>query len=164
MGLVKKAGGSKVPAGEKLRFRINKAVEDEGDHGPQVRLDLEVLGGEYGGAEMREWCKVGEDEETGEQYVADGGKLYNVAMACFEGNAKFLDSIESIEDLADALEGKSFISITKSRGKNGDFVGITWDMVYPVQAASKGKAAQRVNDEDLDDLPFGDEDDPGVPF
>lgn len=160
MGLVKKAGGSKVPAGEKLRFRINRAVEDEGDHGPQVRLDLEVLGGEHSGAEMREWCKVGEDEETGEQYVADGGKLFNIAMACFEGNAKFLDSIESIEDLADALEGKSFVSITKPRGKSGDYTGITWDMIYTDQAAAKKKPPKQQNDEDFDDLDFGDDDSP----
>lgn len=161
MGLVKKAGGSKVPAGEKLRFRINRAVEDEGDHGPQVRLDLEVIGGEYGGAEIREWCKVGEDEETGEQYVADGGKLYNVAIACFEGDAKFLDSIESIEDLADALEGKTFISITKSRGKSGDYTGVTWDMVYVDQKASKKNPPKQQDvEEDFDDLPFGGDDPP----
>jgi hypothetical protein len=146
MGLVKRAGGSKVPAGEKLRFRINRAVEDEGDHGAQVRLDLEVLSGEYSGAEMREWCKVGEDEESSEQYVADGGKLFNVAMACFEGNATFLDSLESIEDLADALVGKSFVSITKTRGKNGDYAGITGDMVYV--------DAERKHDEDFDNIPF----------
>lgn len=153
MGLVKRSGGSKVPAGEKLRFRINRAVEDEGDHGPQVRLDLEVLGGEHKGEEIREWAKVGLDEETGEQYVADGGKLFNVAMACFEGNAKFLDSIESIEDLADALVGKSFASITKSRGKSGDYTGITWDMIYVDQVAAK-KTAEQANDEDFDNIPF----------
>jgi hypothetical protein len=160
MGLVRRAGGSNVPAGEKLRFRINKAVEDEGDHGPQVRLDLEALGGEYGGAEMREWCKIGEDEETGEQYIADGGKLFNVAMACFEGNAKFLDSMESIEDLADALVDKRFVSITKARGKSGDYTGITWDMVYVDQKTSKKPLKQQNDEEDFDDLSFGDSDPP----
>jgi hypothetical protein len=156
MGLVRKAGGgSKVPAGEKLRFRINRAVEDEGDHGPQVRLDLEVLSGEYRGEELREWCKVAVDEETDEQYVADGGKLYNVALACFEGNAKFLNSLASIDDLAEALVGKSFVSITKPRGKSGDYTGITWDMIYVDQTAAK-KAAKQANDEDVDDLAFGD--------
>jgi hypothetical protein len=156
MGLVRKAGGgSKVPPGEKLRFVINKALEDEGDHGPQVRLDLGVLGGKYRGEELREWCKVALDEDTGEQYVADGGKLYNVALACFEGNAKFLDSLGSIDELAEALEGKSFVSITKPRGNTGQYVGITWDMVYVDQDAAKKTAAQ-ANDEDLDDLAFGD--------
>ena len=105
MGLVKKAGGSKVPAGEKLRFRINRAVEDE-------------------------------------------------------GNAKLLDSLESIEDLVDALVGKSFVSITKPRGKSGDYTGITWDMVYVDQQASKKKPPAQQNDEDFDDLPFGDDDPP----
>jgi hypothetical protein len=155
VGLVKRARGTKIPAGEKLRFKILKAVEDEWDHGPQVRLDLEVLGGEYSGAEMREWCKVGEDEEIGEQYIADGGKLFNVAMACFEGNAKFLDSTESNEDLVDSLDSKRFVYITKARGKNGDYTGITWDMIYVDLSAAK-KAAKQANDKDLDDVAFGD--------
>jgi hypothetical protein len=118
LGLVKRAGGTKIPAGEKLRFKILKAVEDEGDHGPQIRL-------------------------------------FNVAMACFEGNAKFLDSMESIEDLADALDSKSFVSITKARGKNGDYTGITGAMIYVDQTAAK-KAAKQANDENLDDVAFGD--------
>jgi hypothetical protein len=63
--------------------------------------------------------------------------------------------MESIEDLADALDSKSFVSITKARGKNGDYTGITWDMIYVDQTAAK-KAAKQANDENLDDVAFGD--------
>lgn len=149
MGLVKRAGGTQIPAGEKLRFKIMKAVEDEGDHGPQAKLSLEVLDGEHAGTELLEWCKVAVDEEAEEQYVADGGKLFNVAMACFDGQMKVIDSFDTIAELLDALEGRTFVSITKPRGETGKYVGITWDMVY-----TDPKAGAEDPEEDFDDIPF----------
>jgi hypothetical protein len=148
MGLVRRAGGgAKIPPGEKLRFRIGTAQEDEGDHGPQARLELEVLNkGPYEGVEFWEWCKIALDEDTDEQYVAEGGKLFNVAMACFDGQVKVIDSFTTIPELLDALEGRTFVSITKSRGKNGDYIGITWDMVYTDTEAKE--------EEGFNDLPF----------
>ena len=130
MGLVRKAGGgSQVPAGEKLRFGIVSAEADEGDHGPQAKLKLKVLDGQYKGEELFEWCKIGQDEDTGEEYVADGGKLYNVAVSALR-DPKRLDVFGSVDDLLAGLVGRSFVSITKMRGSVGKYVGITWDMVY----------------------------------
>jgi hypothetical protein len=151
MGLIKRAGGSPIPPGEKLRFRITKAVEDEGDHGPQVKFTLEVLDPQYAGNELFEWAKVAEDDE-GDQYVADGGKLYNIAMACF-GDLKTVDSFDSIAKLAKALEGKTFVSITKKRGEK--YVGCTWDMIYPDPQAKKLATVPETEDEDdFNDIPF----------
>jgi hypothetical protein len=130
MGIVKKSSGPDILAGEKLRFSILDAEEVTGEHGPQVQFSLRVLDGAYRGEEIREWAKIGEDEDSGEQYIAEGGKLFNITLAAFGGDTKKIDSFDSIADVLEALVGKSFVSITKSRGKNGDFVGITWDMVY----------------------------------
>lgn len=145
MGLVKKAGGSQIPVGEKLRFEIVSAEADEGDHGPQAKLRLKALDGQYAGEEIFEWCKVGQDEETGEEYVADGGKLYNIAVAAFR-DPKVLDKLDSIDDLLELLVEKSFVSITKPRGSSGKYVGITWDMVYVDTEAEE--------DEDFSNIPF----------
>jgi hypothetical protein len=71
------------------------------------------------------------DEPEDELMIADGGKLFNICMAAFDGQVKVIDSFDTITDLLDALVGRSFVSITKKRGKNGDYVGITWDMIYP---------------------------------
>jgi hypothetical protein len=146
MGLVKRAGGAQIPPGEKLRFRIGKAVEDEGDHGPQVKFSLKVLGGNYHGVELFEWAKVAVDEETEDEYVADGGKLYNIAIAAFDGDVDTIDSFDSIGDLAEALEGKSFVSITKFRGKNDAYIGVTWDMIYTDPEAQ--------NEAEIEEVPF----------
>jgi hypothetical protein len=129
VGLVRKMGGSQVPAGEKLRFGIVSAEADEGDHGLQAKLKLKVLDGQYKGEELFEWCKIGQDDTTGEEYVADGGKLYNVAVSALR-DPKRLDTFDSVDDLLVGLVGRSFVSITKMRGSAGKYVGITWDMVY----------------------------------
>ena len=105
------------------------AEANEGDLGPQGKLRLKVLGGQYKGKKRFEWCKIGQDEDTGEEYVADGGKLFNVATAAFR-DPKKLEAFDGIDSLLEALVGKSFISITKPRGSSGQYVGITWDMVY----------------------------------
>ncbi len=146
MGLVRKAGGgSQIPAGEKLRFGIVSAEPDEGDHGPQAKFRLKVLEGQYKGEELLDWAKVGLDETTGEEYIADGGKLFNIAACAFK-DPKKLDSFDSIDDLIEGLVGKSFVSITKTRGSAGKYVGITWDMVYV--------DAEAEEDEDFSKIPF----------
>ncbi len=146
MGLVRKAGGgSQIPAGEKLRFGIVSAEPDEGDHGSQVKFKLKVLEGPYKNEEIFEWAKVGQDETTGVEYVADGGKLFNIAACAFR-DPKKLDSFYSVDDLVEGLVGRSFVSITKTRGSAGKYVGITWDMVYVDTEAEEA--------EDFSKIPF----------
>src|SRR4051794_17273847 len=71
------------------------------------------------------------DELEEEAKVGETGKLMNIAMASFCGDLEAIDSPGSIEELLSALEGKTFVSITKVRGEGGKYPGITWDMVYP---------------------------------
>jgi hypothetical protein len=162
MGLVRKAGGgSQVPAGEKLRFGIVSAEPDEGDHGPQVKFKLKVLEGPYRGEEITEWAKVGQDEATGQEYVADGGKLYNIAV-CVLNDPKKLDSFDSVDDLAEGLVGGSFVSITKPRGSAGKYVGITWDMVYVDRKTSGRTPEEDLTEQDIAEMNYAipsDEDD-----
>jgi hypothetical protein len=142
MGLIRQAGGTKVPAGEKLRFKILKAVEDEGVHGPQVKLTLEVLDQKFASTELHTWAKIAVDEETGERYIADGGKLFNILMAALHGNTELINSFESLEDLLGALEGRTFVSITRARGEAGKYTDITGDMIFVDSEA------------DFEDIPF----------
>jgi hypothetical protein len=176
MGLVKRSGGggSKIPSAEKIKCLIEKAIEDEGDYGPQGQLNLRVVGGEYDGEQLTEWCKLAQPrlnrvkalreegladkaiakslqksgfefkkiDEPEEPGVADGGKLFNICMAAFDGNVEAIDSFKSVSDFLKALEGRTFISITKKRGKSGDYVGITWDQIFTDP------------DADFDDIPF----------
>ncbi len=68
-----------------------------------------------------------------------------MATAAFR-DPKKLEAFESIDSLLEALVGKSFASITKPRGSSGQYVGITWDMVYVDTEAE--------TEEDLDGIPF----------
>jgi hypothetical protein len=177
MGLIaqRSEGGSQVPPGEKIRFGIKSVVEDWGQHGPQAKFELKVLGGEHEGATIFDWASLAQprldfvkalrnkdytdekiaeilrergfefediDEPEDDVKVGDTGKLMNILMATFDGDVEAIDSFESIAELLEALEGRSFVSITKRRGKSGDYVGITWDQVYTDP------------DADFDDIPF----------
>jgi hypothetical protein len=184
MGLItqRSEGGTKIPPGEKLRLGIEKAVEDEGIHGPQAKLTLKVLGGKYKGETLVDWSKLSQprldfvkalrgkdyseekiaeilrergfefnriDEPEEELGLSEGGKLYNTCMAAFEGDVDTINSYESIEDLLAALEGRSFVSITKARGADGKYTGITWDMIYV-----DNEASDRDSEEDFENIPF----------
>jgi hypothetical protein len=200
MGLIKRSGGgTKIPPGEKLRFKIEKAAEDEGDYGPQAQFSLKVLGGKYAGEQLLEWGKLAQPrlnrvqkmreeglddkaiakslkksglgfkkkiDEPEVPGVADGGKVYNIGMAAFHGDVGTIDSFESVPALLEALEGRTFVSITKPRGKSGEYAGVTWDQVYPdLEASGKEPAPPSPSGpldsgEDFDDLPFGDDPEP----
>jgi hypothetical protein len=189
MGLItqRNEGGAKIPPGEKLRFGIVSAVEDEGTHGPQAKLTLEVLSpGKYKGETILDWSKLSQprtdfvknlrnkdySDETIAQIltergfdfndigepetalgVAWGGKLYNICMAAFHGDADTIDAYGSIDELLAALEGKSFVSITKARGADGKYTGITWDQVF-VDTESSEAVGEGPDEEDFEDAPF----------
>jgi hypothetical protein len=178
MGLItqrSKDGGTDVPPGERLRFGIKKAVEDWGDHGPQVRMNLEILDGEYKGETITDWSSLAQprtdfvkalrnkdysdekiaeilrnegydfeevDEPEDEVKIGETGKLMNILMAAFDGNVEAIDSAPSIPALLEVLEDRSFVSITKKRGKDKKYTGITWDQIYTDPEA------------EFDDIPF----------
>ncbi len=96
------------------------------------------------------------DEPEEQLGLAEGGKMFNIAMAAFRGDRKAIDAFESIEDLFDALPGRTFVSITKARGKDDKYVGITWDMVYVDQDTdAEDNEVPPENEEDFNDIPFG---------
>ena len=187
MGLItqRSESGTKIPPGEKLRFGIVTAVEDEGIHGPQAKLSLEVLSGKYKGETLLDWSKLSQprtdfvrnlrnkdysdekiaeilrergfefnriDEPEEELGLSEGGKLYNICVAAFHGDVDTINSFSSIDDLLRALEGKSFVSISKARGADGKYTGITWDQIYVDTGAEE--ASVEDPEEDFDDIPF----------
>jgi hypothetical protein len=184
MGLItqRAESGGKIPPGEKLRFGIRSAVEDWGIHGPQAKMTLEILDGEYKGTTTIDWSKLAQprldfvralrnkdytdnkiaeilqergfefediDEEEEELMVANGGKLYNICIAAFDGDMEAINSFATIGELLEGLKGKSFVSITKSRGADGKYTGITWDMIY-----TDPKAGAEDPEEGFEDIPF----------
>jgi len=188
MGLItqKNEGGTQIPAGERLRSRINSAKEEWGMHCPQAEMTLEVLEGPYKGQTFPDWSKLAQprldfvkalrdkgyeddkiaqilkqrgfrfrqiDEEEPNLAVSNGGKLFNICMAAFDGDMEAVDSFESVDALLDALEGRSFISITKTRGKEGKYTGITWDMIYP-DSTSEDSNPEVSKTTDPEDMPF----------
>ena len=82
------------------------------------------------------------DEYEEEMGVADGGKLFKVATARFDGDVGRIDSFGSVEELLAALEGGSIVAVTKRRGKDDKYVGLVWDMIYTDPDAN------------FDDIPF----------
>jgi hypothetical protein len=95
------------------------------------------------------------DDDEQDLGVSNGGKLYNIAMAAFQGDLKAVDAYKTIDDLLEALVGKSFVSITKARGADGKYIGITWDQIFV-----DPEAGDEDPEGDFDDLPFGDDDPP----
>ena len=159
MTIVRRAGGSKIPPGEKIRVKVKKAVEDEGNHGPQLKLDLETLGPKkFKGIEFPEWAKVAEDEETGEKFVAEGGKLDNIITAALVGDEEKISSLNSIPQVAKTLKGKTFSSITTTRGKDNQYFGLTWNMIFvdtdahPEQSFEPGDDLPDDDDTETDEM------------
>ncbi len=190
MGLImkRKEDGAKIPAGEKLSFRITDAKRDDGDYGPQARLELEVVSGKYKCSTLIEWAKLAQprtdfvealrrkdytdekiaeilvdrgfvfddiDEYEEEVKVGQTGKLMNICMAALHGDLAAIDGLGSIANLLEELKGKSFQSITKARGTDGKYTGITWDMIYPAPATEAStEAPVDESEEDFEDIPF----------
>jgi hypothetical protein len=132
MGLIKKQTAA-IPPGEMLRFKVGKGEITMGDHGYQAQIEMETISpGPYKGKKFLTWSKLVADEDDGGKLKpSEGGRLYRTALACFHGDVSTIDSFSKVEKLLKAMEGKTFKSITKNRGKDGKFVDITWDQQYP---------------------------------
>jgi len=99
------------------------------------------------------------DEPEDEVKVGQSGKLINICMAAFQGDTEAIDGFGSVDSLLAALEGRSFESITKTRGSEGKHTGITWDQVYVdseagSEAAEAAEAAAAASEEAFDEIPF----------
>jgi hypothetical protein len=165
MGLImdRDQGGTQIPPGEKIRVKIREADLDWGEHGPQARLNLEVLTEKYRGERFTEWATLAqprldfvknlrgknyEDEKIAEILrqrgfefkdidepeeairISDGGKMFNIAIACFDGNVDAINALDSIDDLLEALKGRTFVSLTRRCGQDDKYLGLVWDQVY----------------------------------
>jgi len=184
MGLIqtRSEGTSQIPAGEKLRWEITSAEVDEGMHGPQAKMTLQVIEGEHLGSVITDWSKLSRprldfvanlrnknysddkiadilrqrgykfdriDEPEEELMVSEGGKLYKILVAVFDGDLSKVDQYSNIDDLLDGLVDRTFVAVTKNRGQDDKYTGITWDMIY---TDPKGDAKDA--EEDFDKIPW----------
>ena len=103
-----------------------------------------------------EFDEVDESEE--ELGTSDGGKLFNICMAAFDGDVEAIGSFDDVPSLLDGLVSKSFVPITRARGSSGKYVGTTWDQIYTDAPARKDAGSPEPTDpdteEDFDDIPF----------
>jgi len=77
-----------LPEGETLVVKIMDAEQVSGQWSPQLRLDLKVLKGTYAGQRVRDWSDLSVDEESGQPYIEEGLKAWEIILAANDGDAK----------------------------------------------------------------------------
>jgi len=137
-----------LPEGENLNVRIKNAEQVSGQFGPQIKLDLTVIDGRFAGYEFNDWLKLHEDEETGEVYVKEGGKAWEV-LAAVLGEA----GAEEFENVFE-LVGETLTARASLRGKAKKNNGLEFGSIGPYIPPKKRKANQmNIEEEIADDLP-----------
>ena len=134
-----------LPEGEPINVRIKNAEQVSGQFGPQIKLDLVVTDGQHTGYEFNDWLKLHEDEETGEVYVKEGGKAWEV-LAAVLGEA----GAEEFEE-ASELEGSVFTARTSLRGKAKRNNGLEFGSIGPYIPPKTRKKNQRKFEEEIAD-------------
>jgi len=132
-----------LPEGSSINVRIKNAEEVSGQFGPQVRLDLVVIDGPYQGFEFPDWLKLNVDEETGEPYVKEGGKAWEVLVAVLGEQ----DAEEPLE--ASELKGLTLTARASLRGKAKRNNGLEFGSIGPYIAPKKRKKNQKKIDEEV---------------
>src|SRR5215207_10505427 len=130
-----------LPEGTPVSVRIKNAEEVSGQFGPQLRLDLVVIHGPYQGFEFPDWLKLNVDEETGEPYVKEGGKAWEVLVAVLGEQ----DAEEPLE--ASELKGLTLTARASLRGKAKKNNGLEFGSIGPYIAPKKRKANQKKAEE-----------------
>src|SRR5215204_4929118 len=144
-----------LPEGSSINVRIKNAEEVSGQFGPQLRLDLVVIDGPYQGFEFPDWLKLNVDEETGEPYVKEGGKAWEVLVAVLGEQ----DAEEPLE--ASELKGLTLTARASLRGKAKRNNGLEFGSIGPYIAPKKRKKAKKDLEEqtaqDLEEAKTSDE-------
>ena len=141
-----------IPEGEAVVVKIMGAKQTTGQYGSQLELDLKVLMGPYAGQRFKDWSKLAVDEETGQPYIADDTKGWEVVLAAYGGNEKLAEKFKEPEELV----GKVVVGQTCIRGKATKRNGLLFGSIR----AYRGDEAE--TEAELDELPDDqdDEDDP----
>jgi hypothetical protein len=90
-----------IPEDTHIRARLTDPKLVHGQYGRQVELVVNVTEGgednEYKGTTFKTWLSFGKDKETGEEYIAYGGPLYQMLSLV----APNLDDVLENEDLSE---------------------------------------------------------------
>ena len=130
-----------IPEGTPIDVLIADAQEVMGQFGPQYELDLDVINGEFKGYPFKDWLKLHRDEETGETYIKEGGKCWEVLAAVFGETGA-----EEFEDVSE-LVGEKLTARASLRGKAKKNNGLEFGSIGPYIAPKKRKANQKKAEE-----------------
>jgi hypothetical protein len=90
-----------IPEDTHIRATLTEPKLVHGQYGRQVELVVNVTEGgednEYKGTTFKTWLSFGKDKETGEEYIAYGGPLYQMLSLV----APNLDDVLEDEDLSE---------------------------------------------------------------
>jgi len=137
-----------LPEGEPINVKIKEAEEVSGQFCPQIRIDNKVIDGPHQGFEFPDYLKLHTDEDTGETYVQEGGKAWEVLVACF-GEA----GADDFEDAAE-LVGEVITARASVRGKAKKMNGLEFGSIGPYIPPKKRKKNQEAIEQEVaDDLP-----------
>ena len=144
-----------LPEGTPVNCRITYSEQVKGQFGPQIELDLDVINGKFAGFQFKDWLKLHADDETGEVYVKEGGKAWEVLCATL-GEAGAEDFEEASE-----LKGTTLTARASLRGKAKKNNGLEFGSIGPYIPPKKRKKAQKdlekQNARDLEEAEISDE-------
>jgi hypothetical protein len=156
-----------IPEDTPVRVTLTDPKIVHGNFGRQVEAVTNVTEGgennEYKGTSFKTWFSFGKDKETGEEYIAYGGPLYQLLSLV----APNLDEVLEDEDLPNS-DYEKFIKKSVKPGDEMDLIARTGikvkkgDENKPVQEQKRNNILQsgtfgpyRDPDEDFEDLDMG---------
>jgi hypothetical protein len=152
-----------IPEDTHIRATLTDPKVVHGQYGRQVELVVNVTEGgednEYKGTTFKTWLSFGKDKETGEEYIAYGGPLYQMLSLV----APNLDDVLEDEDLSER-EYERFIKKSVKMLDELDVVARVGVRVSKKDENKKNNflmpgtfGPYRDPDEDFEALPMGDE-------
>ena len=150
-----------LPEDTVVDLGIRKCEFGKGQHGPEAAIDYVVLTGPHRGHKIRDWCSM---ERVDGAYIAEEGtKMWEVLLGAYNNDE---DAAAAFTDPA-SLRGKKVNARLRVAGKQGKrrnaleygsigpvADGSTEAATPPANEPEPPKAAEDLNDEDFDDIPF----------
>jgi hypothetical protein len=152
-----------IPEDTQIRATLTDPKIVHGQFGRQVEVVVNVTRGgednEYRGTTFKTWFSFGKDKESGEEYIAYGGALYQL-LSIVEPN---LDEVLEDDDLSD----REYEKLIKKAVKNVDELDVVARVGVKANRKDESKKSNFLQpgsfgphqdpDEGFEELPMGDE-------